>query len=123
MPPTPLPPTPQVASATLDGQIYLWDPQEGDLLACIEGRRDIKGGRLLGDRRAAGNLASGACFNSLAYSADGSFLVAGGAGAEAEPGAGAATRSWGGGGAGGSLPCPLIDPGCPAGPTRSPHGR
>lgn len=44
----------------------------------IEGRRDIKGGRLEGDRRAAGNLASGAAFRSLAYSADGTFLVAGG---------------------------------------------
>ncbi len=43
----------------------------------IEGRRDVKGGRLEGDRRAAGNLASGAAFRSLAYSADGSFLIAG----------------------------------------------
>ena len=45
----------------------------------IEGRRDIAGGRSSTDRRAAGNLASGACFTSLAFSADGSFLLAGGA--------------------------------------------
>lgn len=44
----------------------------------IEGRRDIKGGRLSSDRRAAGNLDSGAAFSSLTYSADGTFLLAGG---------------------------------------------
>lgn len=44
----------------------------------IEGRRDIAGGRLAGDRRAAGNSTSGQCFTSLAYSADGSLLLAGG---------------------------------------------
>ena len=43
----------------------------------IEGRRDIRGGRLASDRRAAGNLSSGAAFTSLTYSADGSFLLAG----------------------------------------------
>ena len=43
----------------------------------IEGRRDIKGGRLASDRRAAGNLDSGAAFSSLTYSADGTFLLAG----------------------------------------------
>lgn len=43
----------------------------------IEGRRDIRGGRLASDRRAAGNLSSGAAFRSLAYSADGTFLIAG----------------------------------------------
>ena len=44
----------------------------------ISGRRDIAGGRLRGDRRAAGNSSSGRAFTSLAYSADGSFLLAGG---------------------------------------------
>jgi WD40 repeat protein len=48
------------------------------LQGTIEGRRDIKGGRLASDRRSAGNLDSGACFTSLTYSADGSFLLAGG---------------------------------------------
>lgn len=69
----------QLASATLDGQIYFWDPREAVLQGTIEGRRDIKGGRMQGDRRAAGNLASGAAFTSLAYSADGALLIAGGA--------------------------------------------
>ena len=44
----------------------------------IEGRRDIAGGRLSSDRRAAGNANSGRAFTSVAYGADGSFLLAGG---------------------------------------------
>lgn len=44
----------------------------------IAGRRDIAGGRLRSDRRTADNTSSGRCFTSLAYSADGSFLLAGG---------------------------------------------
>lgn len=68
----------QLASATLDGQICFWNPDEGELQGTIEGRRDIKGGRLTSDRRAAGNLASDAHFTSLVYSADGSLLLAGG---------------------------------------------
>lgn len=40
-------------------------------------RKDIRGGRLMSDRRSAGNLASGA-FTALQYSADGSLLFAGG---------------------------------------------
>ena len=51
----------------------------GLMQGSIEGRRDIAGGRLSTDRRAAGNLSSGASFTSLAFSADGSFLLAGGA--------------------------------------------
>lgn len=68
----------QLACATLDGQLHLWHPLEGELQGTIEGRHDIAGGRLAGDRRAAGNAASGQCFTSLAYSADGSLLLAGG---------------------------------------------
>lgn len=67
----------QLAASTLDGNISFWDPQEAESQGFIEGRRDIKGGRLASDRRAAGNLDSGACFSSLSYGADGSFLLAG----------------------------------------------
>jgi WD40 repeat protein len=134
----------QLACATLDGQLHLWDPLEGELQvllsmsslhcastaarACcfhsarhwpwpvphqhdpsaessclwhilsgnigsiahvpsagsvliaqgtIEGRRDIAGGRLAGDKRSLVNTASGQCFTSLTYSADGSQLLAG----------------------------------------------
>ena len=44
----------------------------------IEGRRDLAGARLSSDRRALGNTTSGQCFTSLAFSADGAFLLAGG---------------------------------------------
>ena len=68
----------QLASSTLDGQIYFWNPIEADLQGIIHGRRDIAGGRLRTDRRTAANTSSGRAFTSLAYSADGSFLIAGG---------------------------------------------
>ena len=48
------------------------------LQGSIEGRRDLAGGRLSSDRRALGNSTSGQCFTSLAFSAYGAFLLAGG---------------------------------------------
>jgi periodic tryptophan protein 2 len=48
------------------------------LQGTISGRRSIAGGRLRSDRRTADNTSSGRCFTSLAFSADGSFLLAGG---------------------------------------------
>lgn len=68
----------QLACSTLDGQIHFWDPIEGQLMCTIEGRRDIAGGRLMGDRRTAANSSSGKCFTSLCYSADGSYIIAAG---------------------------------------------
>jgi periodic tryptophan protein 2 len=44
----------------------------------IEGRRDIAGGRLMTDRRSAANSTAGKCFTTLCYSADGSYILAGG---------------------------------------------
>ncbi|CAM8882854.1 unnamed protein product [Rhodiola kirilowii] len=68
----------QIASSSLDGQIYFWDPIDGMLMYTIEGRRDISGGRLMTDRRSSANSSSGKCFTSLCYSADGSYILAGG---------------------------------------------
>ena len=68
----------QIASSTLDGQIHFWDPVNGLLMYTIEGRRDIAGGRLMTDRRTAANSSSGKCFTTLCYSADGSYILAGG---------------------------------------------
>ncbi|KMZ72694.1 Periodic tryptophan protein 2 [Zostera marina] len=68
----------QLASSTLDGQIYFWDPLDGVLMYSIEGRRDITSGRLMTDRRSAANSTSGKCFTTLCYSADGSYILAGG---------------------------------------------
>ncbi|KAF7824873.1 periodic tryptophan protein 2-like protein [Senna tora] len=68
----------QLACSTLDGQIHFWDPMDGLLMYTIEGRRDIAGGRLMTDRRSAANSSSGKCFTTLCYSADGSYILAGG---------------------------------------------
>ncbi|KAL2926244.1 Periodic tryptophan protein 2 [Bienertia sinuspersici] len=68
----------QLACSTLDGQINFWDPLDGSLMYSIEGRRDIAGGRLMTDRRSAANSTSGKYFTTLCYSADGSYILAGG---------------------------------------------
>ncbi|KAG8379867.1 hypothetical protein BUALT_Bualt07G0134000 [Buddleja alternifolia] len=68
----------QLACSTLDGQIHFWDPIEGVEMFAIEGRRDIAGGRLMTDRRSAANSSAGKCFTTLCYSADGSYILAGG---------------------------------------------
>lgn len=68
----------QLACSTLDGQIHFWDPIDGVLMYTIEGRRDIAGGRLMTDRRSAANSSSGKYFTTLCYSADGSYILAGG---------------------------------------------
>jgi periodic tryptophan protein 2 len=68
----------QIACSTLDGQIHFWDPLDGLLMYTIEGRRDISGGRLMTDRRSAANTSIGKYFTTLCYSADGSYILAGG---------------------------------------------
>ena len=68
----------ELAASSLDGQIAFWDVSLGKQTSLIEGRRDIAGGRKADDRRTAANSSSGKSFNSLAYTADGSCLLAGG---------------------------------------------
>lgn len=68
----------QIACSTLDGLINFWDPFDGLLMYTIEGRRDISGGRLMTDRRSAANTSIGKYFTTLCYSADGSYILAGG---------------------------------------------
>ncbi|KAG6780518.1 hypothetical protein POTOM_013380 [Populus tomentosa] len=68
----------QLACSTLDGQIHFWDTVDGLLMYTIEGCRDIAGGRLMTDRRSAANSTAGKCFTTLCYSADGSYILAGG---------------------------------------------
>lgn len=68
----------EFAASSLDGQILFWDVSLGEQTMLIEGRKDISGGRKADDRRSAANSSSGKSFNSLAYSADGSCLLAGG---------------------------------------------
>ncbi|KAL5499177.1 PWP2 [Sanghuangporus vaninii] len=68
----------ELAASSLDGQIIFFDVSQGRQTSLIEGRRDVSGGRKADDRRSAANSSSGKSFNSLAYTADGSCLLAGG---------------------------------------------
>ena len=67
-----------LASATLDGGISLWDAKEAEQVGAIDGRADVAGGRSLLSKVTAKNSSSGKCFRSLAFSADGTCLLAGG---------------------------------------------
>jgi periodic tryptophan protein 2 len=68
----------ELAASTLDGQIAFWDVKDGRQTGLIEGRKDISGGRKADDRITAANNTSGKSFNSMAYTADGTCLIAGG---------------------------------------------
>lgn len=68
----------EIAVSTLDGQISFFDIALGRQSGIIDGRRDIAGGRRAADRVAAANNSAGKSFNSLAYSADGTCILAGG---------------------------------------------
>ncbi|MCJ1380743.1 hypothetical protein MMC17_003852 [Xylographa soralifera] len=68
----------QVAVSTLDGQLTFWSISEGSQEIGVDGRRDVSGGRQLTDRRTAANAAGSKAFNSIAYSVDGSCILAGG---------------------------------------------
>ncbi|KAK2461249.1 hypothetical protein APHAL10511_006776 [Amanita phalloides] len=68
----------ELAVSTLDGQITFFDIAEGKQTNLIEGRKDVSGGRKADDRVSAANSSSGKSYNSLAYTADGRCLLAGG---------------------------------------------
>ncbi|QRV76578.1 small nucleolar ribonucleoprotein complex subunit (Pwp2) [Ceratobasidium sp. AG-Ba] len=68
----------ELAATSLDGQVMFWDVAEGKQTNVIEARRDIAGGRKVGDRTTAMNSSSGKSFNSIAYTADGTCVIAGG---------------------------------------------
>jgi len=68
----------EVAVSTLNGQIIFWNVRDGKQTGLIEGRKDIAGGRSSNDRTTAANSPSGKYFTSLAYTADGSCIIAGG---------------------------------------------
>ena len=68
----------QLAVATLDGQLTFWSLSESTQQAGLDARRDISGGRKTTDRRTAATVAGTKSFNTVAYSADGSVVLAGG---------------------------------------------
>lgn len=67
-----------LATATLDGQIAIWDAKEAEQTGTIDGRADLLGGRSAVSKASKRNTAGAACFSSLAFSADGSAVLAGG---------------------------------------------
>lgn len=68
----------EICASTLDGYLAFFDPHEGKQLGVVECRRDIAGGRKVNDKIARRNTASGACFTTVCYSADGACILAGG---------------------------------------------
>ena len=68
----------QIAISTLDGQLTFWSLSEASQESGISGRRDVSGGRRITDRRTAANAAGSKAFNSIAYSVDGTCILAGG---------------------------------------------
>ena len=68
----------QVAISTLDGQLTFWSVSEATQEAGVDGRQDVSGGRRLTDRRTAANVAGTKAFNCIAYSTDGTCVIAGG---------------------------------------------
>ncbi|KAF2094397.1 WD40 repeat-like protein [Rhizodiscina lignyota] len=68
----------QIAVSTLDGAVTFWSVNDALQTQGVDGRRDASGGRKLTDRRTAANVAGTKSFNTLAYSADGSCVLAGG---------------------------------------------
>ena len=67
-----------ICCATMDGSLNFWDVSEGRQISTIEGRRDIAGGRLIGQAMTSKNSAAGKHFTSVCFSADDSCVVAGG---------------------------------------------
>lgn len=68
----------EVCCSATNGNLYFWDVDGGEQVGLIEGRRDITGGRLTTDATTAENSARSKFFNSIAYSADGTCVLAGG---------------------------------------------
>lgn len=68
----------QAAIATLDGQLTFWSLVTASQETVVDGSQDISGGRKLTDRRTAANAPGTKFFSSLAYSTDGSCIIAGG---------------------------------------------
>ena len=68
----------QIAVSTLDGQLTFWSVSEASQEAGVDSRRDVSGGRKVSDRRTAANVAGTKSFNCIAYSTNGSCVIAGG---------------------------------------------
>lgn len=68
----------EVAVSTLDGQIHFFDCKTSTQTGSIEGKKDLGSGRSDTDLVSAKKSMEGKAFTSLCYSADGSYIIAGG---------------------------------------------
>jgi periodic tryptophan protein 2 len=68
----------QLCVSTLDGQLTFWSVSEAEQQSGVDGRRDISGGRKIGDRRTAANAAGTKSFSTIRYSTDGTCVLAAG---------------------------------------------
>ena len=68
----------ELAVATLDGHISVWDVEDAKQLHLIDAKRDIVAGRFLEDRFSAKNAARAKYFTCLSYLFDGLAVVAAG---------------------------------------------
>ncbi|KAK7602549.1 hypothetical protein V9T40_008138 [Parthenolecanium corni] len=68
----------EVAVSTLNGLISIFDTSSGYQLRSIEGRNDLGSGRSLTDQITAKKNLDAKAFTSIAYSADGNCIIAGG---------------------------------------------
>lgn len=68
----------EICTAATNGNLHFWDIQSGSQVCVIEGRHDISGGRLTTDATTSQNAARSKYFNSIAYTADGTCVLAGG---------------------------------------------
>jgi len=68
----------QVLVATLGGAVHQWDVEDDQLLAVLDCKDDIKGGRFKADRNTAKTSTKNKHFNSIAVSPNGAFLIGGG---------------------------------------------
>ena len=68
----------EICTATTNGSLVVWDAESGNQVTSIDGRRDIRGGRLSTDMTTAENSSRSKYFTCVAYTADGHFVLAGG---------------------------------------------
>jgi periodic tryptophan protein 2 len=68
----------QVCAACLNGTLQLWNVEEGELVGIIEGKGDIQGGKRKDDFAASISKRRSGHFTTVAFSADGTCVIAGG---------------------------------------------
>ncbi|KAF3179637.1 hypothetical protein EYR41_011360 [Orbilia oligospora] len=68
----------QIAACSLDGELSFWAVDDAVQVSHVDGKRDVSGGRRVGDRRTAASSPGGKNFNTVCYSADGTCVLAGG---------------------------------------------